>query len=70
MLGLVACVALNIWCFQVHAILGFVSLNVTKHVLIAQLCHAVGLNRGIATANPGAAIAPRGTPSVSPATDP
>ncbi len=45
MLGLVACVALNIWCFKVSAILGLIGLNVTKHVVIAQLCHAVGVNR-------------------------
>ncbi len=45
MLALVACVALNFWCFRVSAILGFVALNVTKHVVIAQLCQAVGLNR-------------------------
>ena len=45
MLALVACVAINFWCFRVSAILGFVALNVTKHVVIAQLCQAVGLNR-------------------------
>lgn len=45
MLGLVACVAVNIWCFKVHVMLGFVALNVTKHVAIAQLCHALGVNR-------------------------
>ena len=45
MLGLVACVAVNIWCFRVNVLLGFIGLNVTKHVVIAQLCQAIGVNR-------------------------
>lgn len=45
MLVMVACVALNIWCFKVSAILGIIGLNVTKHVAIAQLCQAIGVNR-------------------------
>jgi hypothetical protein len=45
MLVLVACVALNIWLFRVGVFWGILGLNVTKHVAIAQLCHAVGLNR-------------------------
>jgi len=45
MLVLVACVAVNLWCFKVSTILGIVGLNVTKHVVIAQLCLALGVNR-------------------------
>jgi hypothetical protein len=45
LLGLVACVAVNLWCFRVHFLLGMVAINVTKHVVIAQLCQAVGVNR-------------------------
>ena len=52
MLGLVACVAVNLWCFRVHVILGLVAINITKHVVIAQLCQAVGVNRRTAT-SPG-----------------
>jgi hypothetical protein len=47
LLALVACVAVNIWCFKVSAILGIVGLNVTKHVVIAQLCQALGVNRRV-----------------------
>jgi hypothetical protein len=45
LLGLVACVALNLWCFRVHVLLGLVAINITKHVVIAQLCQALGVNR-------------------------
>ena len=56
MLGLVACVALNIWLFRVGPLLGILGLNVTKHVVIAYLCQVVGVNRRAqATAN---ALAP------------
>ena len=43
MLVLVACVAVNFWLFRLGFLWGVVGLNVTKHVVIAQLCHAVGL---------------------------
>jgi len=53
LLGLVACVALNIWLFRVGVLLGILGLNVTKHVAIAMLCQAAGVNReptpGVAT---------------------
>jgi hypothetical protein len=52
MLALVACVALNIWCFRVHLLLGLVSLNVSKHVAIAGLCRAVGVNRRTGAESP------------------
>ena len=42
MLGLVACVAVNIWLFRVGTLLGILGLNVTKHVAIAFLCQAAG----------------------------
>ncbi len=45
MLGLVACVALNIWLFRVSFLWGLVGLNVTKHVGVAALCQVLGVNR-------------------------
>jgi hypothetical protein len=57
LLGLVACVAVNLWCFRVHVILGIVALNITKHVVIAQLCQAVGVNRRTAS-TPAPALPP------------
>ena len=45
MLGLVACVALNIWLFRLSVLTGIVGLNVTKHVVIAALCQVVGVDR-------------------------
>ncbi|MDB5352420.1 MAG: hypothetical protein JWN86_3667 [Planctomycetota bacterium] len=47
MLVLVACVAVNLWLFRLGMLWGIVGLNITKHVVIAQLCQAVGLNRKI-----------------------
>ena len=45
MLGLVACVALNLWLFRVGFLYGLVGLNVTKHVGVAMFCQAIGVNR-------------------------
>ncbi len=45
MLGVVACVALNIWLFRVGPLAGILGLNVTKHVVIAYLCQVLGVNR-------------------------
>ena len=45
MLGLVACVAVNLWLFRVGFVWGLVALNVTKHVGVAVLCRAIGVNR-------------------------
>ncbi len=45
LLGLVACVALNIWLFRVGTLLGIIGLNITKHVLIAYLCQVIGVNK-------------------------
>jgi hypothetical protein len=66
LLGLVACVAVNLWCFRVHVMLGLVAINITKHVIIAQLCQALGVNRKTATlptASPVPATPPAGLPS-------
>lgn len=68
MLGLVACVALNLWCFRVHVILGLVAINITKHIVIAQLCQALGVNRQAAStpaAPPTVPLAPPPAPAAS-----
>jgi hypothetical protein len=65
LLGLVACVALNLWCFRVHVLLGLVAINITKHVVIAQLCQALGVNRRTATTPEGPKALP--TPPPAPA---
>jgi hypothetical protein len=45
MLGLVACVAVNLWLFRLGALWGILGLNVSKHVVIAALCRALGVDR-------------------------
>jgi len=45
LLGLVACVAVNVWLFRVGVLAGIIGLNVSKHVLIAYLCKALGVGR-------------------------
>ena len=62
MLVLVACVAVNFWLFRLGWFWGLVGLNITKHVVIAQLCQAVGLNRKLddSSTRPKT-IPPRGT---------
>jgi hypothetical protein len=45
LLGVVACVALNIWLFRVGPLLGILGLNVSKHVIIAYLCQVLGVDR-------------------------
>ncbi len=45
MLRLVACIALNIWLFRLGIFWGILGLNVTKHVMIAYLCGALGVDR-------------------------
>ncbi len=52
MLGLVACIALNIWLFRFGALLGLVGLNITKHVLIAYLCQVLGVDKHRGTGHP------------------
>jgi hypothetical protein len=45
MLGLVACIAFNLWLFRLGAFWGLVGLNLTKHVAIAYLCQVLGVDR-------------------------
>ena len=45
LLGLVACVALNIWLFRLGPLLGILGLNISKHVIIAYVCKAVGVDK-------------------------
>jgi hypothetical protein len=45
MLGLVACVAVNIWLFRFGPLLGLIGLNLSKHVIIAYLCQILGVDR-------------------------
>jgi hypothetical protein len=45
MLGLIACVAINFWLFRLGVFWGILGLNVTKHVVIAHLCHVLGVDR-------------------------
>ncbi len=44
LLALVACVSLNIWLFRLGWLWGLIGLNVTKHVGVAVLCAAIGVN--------------------------
>lgn len=53
MIGLVACIAVNLWLFRLGALWGILGLNVSKHVLIAALCQWVGVdNRRQVAAKP------------------
>lgn len=56
MLGLIACVAVNLWLFRVGFLFGLVGLNVTKHVGVAVLCQAIGVNRQAAVVRPRPAV--------------
>ena len=56
MLGMVACVALNIWLCRVGFLYGLVGLNVTKHIGVAVLCQAIGVNRKAAGCSPARAL--------------
>ena len=58
MLGLVACVAINIWLFRVGFLCGLVGLNVTKHVAVAALCQSIGVNRPEAGRRPPSCLPP------------
>jgi hypothetical protein len=61
MIGLVACVAFNIWLFRLGTLLGIIGLNITKHVVIAYLCQVIG----VARARTASAQAPPSTPAPS-----
>jgi hypothetical protein len=45
LLGVVACVALNLWLFRLGVLWGIVGLNISKHVVIAYLCQILGVDR-------------------------
>ena len=45
LLGLVACVALNMWLFRLGPLLGILGLNISKHVIIAYVCKVIGVDK-------------------------
>jgi hypothetical protein len=45
LLGLVACIALNLWLFRLGLLWGIVGLNISKHLVIAYLCQILGVDR-------------------------
>jgi hypothetical protein len=45
LLGLVACIALNLWLFRLGPLLGIVGLNISKHLVIAYVCQILGVDR-------------------------
>ena len=73
LLAVVLAVALNIWLFRFGALVGIVGLSLSKHLAIAWLCGAMGVDRSArpdrtlvaATGNP--AWAPRGVTATMPA---
>lgn len=65
-IAVVATCALNFWLFRQGVLWGLLGLSVTKHVLVAWLCHALGLDR--TTSDPvqdGVPPDPRTSPSTS-----
>jgi hypothetical protein len=69
MLGVVACVALNIWLFRLGILIGIIGLNVSKHLLIAYLCQILGVGRRRSRGAPGSvASRPSGLPVAGPVT--
>ena len=65
-LGVVACVAVNIWLFRLGVLWGILGVNVTKHVLTAYLCQVLGLDRTPGDASATASV-PHGVPQSAPA---
>jgi hypothetical protein len=47
LLILVAVTAIHLWLFRISVLIGIVGLALTKHVLIAWLCQAIGVNRSV-----------------------
>jgi hypothetical protein len=45
LLGVVACIAFNIWLFRLGPLWGIIGLNVSKHVIIAYLCQVLGVDK-------------------------
>ena len=72
LLGLVACIAFNIWLFRLGPLWGIIGLNVSKHVVIAYLCQILGVDRnpkrdrGEGTSVPAPAPLPGRTPLGAP----
>jgi hypothetical protein len=61
LIGLVACIALNIWLFRLSALLGIIGLNISKHLIIAYLCQVIGVNRRKVKTTPGLPAQPQPT---------
>jgi hypothetical protein len=55
LLGLVACIAFNIWLFRLSILWGLIGVNITKHVVIAYLCQVLGVDRRIPEPAPATA---------------
>jgi hypothetical protein len=72
LLGLVACIAFNIWLFRLGPLWGIIGLNVSKHVTIAYLCQVLGVDRRLkreraqASSSPTPAALACGTPLGAP----
>jgi hypothetical protein len=66
MIGMVACVAVNLWLFRVGFVWGLVGLNVTKHVGVAAICQVLGVNRPRANVSPSSPPRPHAKFSGSP----
>ena len=45
LLGVIACIAFNIWLFRWGPLPGIIGLNITKHVVIAWLCQVLGVDK-------------------------
>jgi hypothetical protein len=68
LLGVVACIALNLWLFRLGVLWGIVGLNVSKHVVIAYLCQVLGVDRrGQGAPPPPAPVPAPVRPTASPA---
>lgn len=60
LLGLIACIALNVWLFRLGVLWGILGLNVSKHFAVAYLCEVLsGKRRCTEAPRPLAAPAPR-----------
>jgi apolipoprotein N-acyltransferase len=45
LLWIVAAIAFNFWLFRLGFLWGLIGVNISKHVVIAQLCQFAGVNR-------------------------
>lgn len=63
LLLVVACVALNCWLFRLGVLPGLFGLSVAKHLVIAYLCKALGVDRSVAAPARPASPAQLGTVS-------